>query len=309
MKVEFADVNETRKRLTVEIPVETVDAEHDRVTARLARTVKVPGFRPGKVPVHVIRQRFRDDILHEVAHSLVPRALDEALDQRSLDPDRHAGRARRGGGAGQTADLHRDVRDGAGIRPGRLPGHCRCAGRARRSRRRRWTRRSSACASARRGSSPSKAVPWPDHDWAHGGSRTRGVERPEQERAGAPRRRHDRGGRGGQPSRIRRPPDWRRARDESDLHGHLPGRLRRGRDGGRRGRVRRGVQGDQAARRAGPGRRVREGSRRFRRAGRPARPGAPGSGARSAARSRSRRCAARCWPTWRSGCRSRCPRC
>lgn len=86
MKVEFADVNETRKRLTVEIPVETVDAEHDRVTARLARTVKVPGFRPGKVPVNVIRQRFRDDILHEVAHSLVPKALDEALDQRSLDP-------------------------------------------------------------------------------------------------------------------------------------------------------------------------------------------------------------------------------
>jgi trigger factor len=86
MKVEFADVNETRKRLTVEIPAETVDAEHDRVTARLARTVKVPGFRPGKVPVHVIRQRFRDDILHEVAHSLVPKALDEALDQRSMDP-------------------------------------------------------------------------------------------------------------------------------------------------------------------------------------------------------------------------------
>ncbi len=86
MKVEFADVNETRKRLTVEIPAETVDAEHDRVTARLARTVKVPGFRPGKVPVGVIRQRFRDDILHEVARELVPKALDDALDQRAIDP-------------------------------------------------------------------------------------------------------------------------------------------------------------------------------------------------------------------------------
>ncbi len=86
MKVEFADVNETRKRLTVEIPAETVDAEHDRVTARLARTVKVPGFRPGKVPPAVIRQRFRDDILQEVAHALVPKALDEVLDERSLDP-------------------------------------------------------------------------------------------------------------------------------------------------------------------------------------------------------------------------------
>jgi len=86
MKVEFADVNETRKRLTVEIPSEQVDATHDRISARLARTVKVPGFRPGKVPVSVVRQRFRDDILHEVAHDLVPRALDQALADRALDP-------------------------------------------------------------------------------------------------------------------------------------------------------------------------------------------------------------------------------
>jgi trigger factor len=86
MKVEFADVNETRKRLTVEIPSDLVDAEFDRVTAQLAHSVKVPGFRPGKVPTGVVRQRFRDDILHEVAHTLVPKALDEALDQRKLDP-------------------------------------------------------------------------------------------------------------------------------------------------------------------------------------------------------------------------------
>ncbi len=86
MKVEFVDVNETRKRLLVEIPSETVDAEFDRVTAQLARTAKVPGFRPGKVPPGVIRQRYKDDILHEVAHALVPRALDAALEERALDP-------------------------------------------------------------------------------------------------------------------------------------------------------------------------------------------------------------------------------
>jgi trigger factor len=86
MKVEFADVNETRKRLTVEIPSDLVDAEFDRVTAQLTRTVKVPGFRPGKVPAGVVRQRFRDDILHEVAHTLVPKALDSALDERKLEP-------------------------------------------------------------------------------------------------------------------------------------------------------------------------------------------------------------------------------
>jgi trigger factor len=86
MKVEFADVNETRKRLTVEIPAETVDAEFGRLAARLARTAKVPGFRPGKVPASVIRQRFKDDILHEIAQGLVPKAIDEALGQRAYDP-------------------------------------------------------------------------------------------------------------------------------------------------------------------------------------------------------------------------------
>jgi trigger factor len=86
MKVDFADVSETRKRLTIEIPSETVDAEIDRLVGRLGRTAKVPGFRPGKVPPKVVWQRFKDEILHDVAHDLVPGALDQALQERDLDP-------------------------------------------------------------------------------------------------------------------------------------------------------------------------------------------------------------------------------
>lgn len=86
MKVEFADVSETRKRLTIEIPSDVVDAAIDRLTARLGRSAKVPGFRPGKVPPKVIWQRYRDDILHDVAHDLVPPALEEALGERDLSP-------------------------------------------------------------------------------------------------------------------------------------------------------------------------------------------------------------------------------
>jgi trigger factor len=86
MKVEFADVSETRKRLTIEIPSDRVDAEIDRLVGRLGRTAKVPGFRPGKVPPKVVWQRFKDEILHDVAHDLVPGALDQALQERDLDP-------------------------------------------------------------------------------------------------------------------------------------------------------------------------------------------------------------------------------
>ena len=86
MKVEFADVSETRKRLTIEIPSEAVDAEIERLVSRLGRTAKVPGFRPGKVPPRVVWQRFKDEILHDVAHDLVPQALDSALQERDSSP-------------------------------------------------------------------------------------------------------------------------------------------------------------------------------------------------------------------------------
>jgi len=86
MKTEFVEVNETRKRLAIEIPAERVDAEIARVTAALGRRAKVPGFRQGKVPATVIWQRFKDDILHEVAQELVPDALTEALNARTLEP-------------------------------------------------------------------------------------------------------------------------------------------------------------------------------------------------------------------------------
>jgi trigger factor len=86
MKAEVTDVSETRKTLTVEIPSVEVDAEIDRVTRDYARSVRVPGFRPGKVPPTLVRQRYRDRILHDVAHELVPRAIDEVLRDRGLEP-------------------------------------------------------------------------------------------------------------------------------------------------------------------------------------------------------------------------------
>lgn len=86
MKAELVDVSETRKRLEIEIPGDQVTAEIDRITNRLARSVKVPGFRPGKVPPRVVRQRFRDEIVHEVVHDLVPAAVQSALNERGLDP-------------------------------------------------------------------------------------------------------------------------------------------------------------------------------------------------------------------------------
>lgn len=86
MKAELVAVNETRKNLSVEVPSEVVDAEIDRVARDYSRKARVPGFRPGKVPPRVIKQRYRDQILHDVAHDLVPRFVDEALREQGLEP-------------------------------------------------------------------------------------------------------------------------------------------------------------------------------------------------------------------------------
>ena len=46
----------------------------------------MPGFRPGKVPATVVRQRYKDQILHDVAHDLIPRLVGDALRERGLSP-------------------------------------------------------------------------------------------------------------------------------------------------------------------------------------------------------------------------------
>ena len=51
-----------------------------------SKQARLPGFRPGKVPSTIIKQRFRDQIHHDVMHDLIPRAVEEALQERGIEP-------------------------------------------------------------------------------------------------------------------------------------------------------------------------------------------------------------------------------
>jgi trigger factor len=86
MKTELTDISETRKTITIEIPSYIVDAEINRIAKTYTKQARVPGFRPGKVPPAVVKQRFRDQILHDVMHGLIPRAVDDALQERGIEP-------------------------------------------------------------------------------------------------------------------------------------------------------------------------------------------------------------------------------
>ena len=86
MKADFVDVSDTQKTLTVEIPSDLVDAEIERIAKGYARQARLPGFRPGKAPASVIKQRFREQIHHDVMHGLIPKAVEEALTERGIEP-------------------------------------------------------------------------------------------------------------------------------------------------------------------------------------------------------------------------------
>lgn len=86
MKTDYTEVDETRKNLTFEIPPDVVEAEIERVAKGYSRTARVPGFRPGKVPANVVKQRYKDQILYDVAKDLIPRVVGDALKERGLDP-------------------------------------------------------------------------------------------------------------------------------------------------------------------------------------------------------------------------------
>ena len=86
MKSDIVDVNETRRDLTVEVPSTVVDEAIGRAAAKIGRAAKIPGFRPGKVPATVVRQRFKGEIMQDVAETLISRAVGDALTERGIEP-------------------------------------------------------------------------------------------------------------------------------------------------------------------------------------------------------------------------------
>jgi trigger factor len=86
MKVEYNEETSVRKSLAFEIEAEVVSREIAARAQDYARRVKIPGFRPGKIPPDVIKQRFRQQVLEDVAEKLVNQVVHEELEGRGLRP-------------------------------------------------------------------------------------------------------------------------------------------------------------------------------------------------------------------------------
>ena len=75
-----------RREVELEIPAENVQKAAEKIARDIARIARIPGFRPGKAPIALVRRRFAGDIQGEVVQSLVPEYLEKALDEKKLVP-------------------------------------------------------------------------------------------------------------------------------------------------------------------------------------------------------------------------------
>lgn len=86
MQVSVESGEGLEKRLLVDLPAERVSAEIDKKLKDLARHVRLDGFRPGKVPMRTIKQRFGEQVRQETYGSLIQETLYEAASQQALLP-------------------------------------------------------------------------------------------------------------------------------------------------------------------------------------------------------------------------------
>lgn len=83
-QVALVDVSEVKKDLTIEVAAEEVNAEFEKTYHAYSQHVRVPGFRPGKVPRNILKQRFANDVKDDVLKRLLPHALEHVITDHKL---------------------------------------------------------------------------------------------------------------------------------------------------------------------------------------------------------------------------------
>ncbi|HEX7958649.1 MAG TPA: trigger factor [Terriglobales bacterium] len=83
---EHRPLGECEREITVEVPADVFEKEFDRQVQRYQKLARIPGFRKGKVPATLIRNRFSSEINSEVIESLLPNYFRQEVDKQNLKP-------------------------------------------------------------------------------------------------------------------------------------------------------------------------------------------------------------------------------
>jgi len=85
MDVSLETTGAISRRMTITVPADQLDSAVTARLTRLARTAKIPGFRPGKVPLKVVEARFSQQALQEAAQELIGASYREAVIKESVE--------------------------------------------------------------------------------------------------------------------------------------------------------------------------------------------------------------------------------
>jgi trigger factor len=86
MQVHVEEISPVKKRVNIEIPVEQVDAEIEKVYAGIQKRAKLQGFRPGKAPMQIIKRTYSDTMRDEVMRRILEQTLYKTLDEHKIAP-------------------------------------------------------------------------------------------------------------------------------------------------------------------------------------------------------------------------------
>ena len=86
MQVSVEKTSELSRKMTVSVPEEVLQEKMAARLKLLAREVKMHGFRPGKVPQHIIKKIYGDRVLAEITEDLIKTTYHEALQEQNLKP-------------------------------------------------------------------------------------------------------------------------------------------------------------------------------------------------------------------------------
>ncbi len=86
MQVHIEDISTVQKKITIEIPVERVNAEIDKAYSAIQKKAKLQGFRPGKAPMQLIKRTYSDAMRDDVMRRFYQETLYKALDEHKVDP-------------------------------------------------------------------------------------------------------------------------------------------------------------------------------------------------------------------------------
>ena len=86
MQVSVENTSALERRMTIGVPAERIEAEVNKRLQQTARNAKIAGFRPGKVPMSVIRQRYEADARQEALGNVIQASFYEAVVEQKLNP-------------------------------------------------------------------------------------------------------------------------------------------------------------------------------------------------------------------------------